>query len=123
NQYSPAFTNSFATMIGDAGKKSAAALAGTGGRILRLGGKSLYLPPDLLQQIGSSGAAAHGWLDMGVKLSMFKALAPKIGAAAAARQVERHLFDYSDQPALLENLNRYGLWSFNAWPVKAAGLT
>lgn len=123
NRYSPAFMNSFGTMVGEASKKSPAALSGTGGKILRLGGRALYVPPDLPQQIFGSGAAAHGWADMGVKLALYKALKPKLGPEAAAKMVEAHLFDYSDQPALLEQLNKYGIWSFNAWPTKAAGLT
>jgi hypothetical protein len=66
--------------------------------------------------------AVHGGMEQVAKLALYKALKGKLGAAEAARLVEKHLFDYSSRPALLELADKYGLWVFNAFPTKATGL-
>jgi len=123
-QQTPAFLSHYATQIGEGGAAGAAQQAGTAGRILRVGSGSVYLPPasQVMGNVMQSGGYAHGALDQLVKLGLYKGLKPKLGPAGAAQQVTTHLFDFGDQPALLESLNKYGLWPFNAYPVKATGL-
>jgi hypothetical protein len=67
----------------------------------------------------STGPVAHAVADQWVKLALFQATRGKLGDEAAAKLVKDHLFDYADQPAILEGLNRTGLWAFNAYPTKA----
>jgi hypothetical protein len=66
--------------------------------------------------------AVHGGAEQLAKYTLWRSLKPKLGARGAALEVERHLFDYSDRPALLALADKYGLWVFNAFPTKAFGL-
>lgn len=99
----------------------AATMAG-GGEFRSVLGKRVYIPPDWWKQFRESGAVSHAMLDQWAKLSLFKAIRGKLGDEAAAKLVKDHLFDYADQHAALEALNRYGFWIFNAVPTKQAGL-
>lgn len=56
-------------------------------------------------------------LDRAMKIALFKALKPKLGAAKAAERVRVALFDYSDRPALLQLADRWGLSIFNGFPL------
>ena len=58
-------------------------------------------------------------LDRAMKIALFAALKPKLGAAAAAQRVRAALFDYSDRPALMQLADRWGLWIFNGFPLAA----
>lgn len=120
----PAFLSHYATQVGEPGITGAAQRAGTGGRIFRVGSGSVYLPPSR-QVIGNfmqSGGYAHGALDQLVKLGLYKGLKPKLGPARAAASVTTHLFDFGDQPAIAELANKWGIFPFNAYPLRATGL-
>lgn len=121
---SPAWFGHFATQIGHGGPEAAAQIAGTGGRIVRVGPLAAHLPSATRvgENFMQSGGYLHGALDQLVKVALFKSLRGKLGAAEAAKQVTTHLFDFGDQPALLELANRYGIMPFNAYPVKASKL-
>jgi hypothetical protein len=107
-----------------AGGRSAANLAGAG-KFVSIGGRRIYVPPeftnprDAYKAFMSTGPVAHAVADQVVKLALFEASRGKIGDEAAAQLVKDHLFDYADQPAILEALNRSGLWAFNAYPTKS----
>jgi hypothetical protein len=107
-----------------AGGRSAANMAGAG-KFVSIGGRRIYVPPeftnprDAYKAFMSTGPVAHAVADQVVKLALFEASRGKIGDEAAAQLVKDHLFDYADQPAILEALNRSGLWAFNAYPTKS----
>jgi hypothetical protein len=121
SRYSNSFVDSMASTAGLAAAKTPADVAGTAGRVVRIGGRAFYLPPgrELAAQAGNALVGLHGGTEQAFKLSLFKALKGKLGPEKAAEVVERHLFDYGDRSALLEAADRYGLWVFNAYPLKA----
>jgi hypothetical protein len=67
----------------------------------------------------SAVGSVHGLTERTFKLALFKTMEPHVGTKEAARIVDETLFDYSDRPALLEMLDRYGLLVFNAFPMFA----
>jgi hypothetical protein len=87
--------------------------------------RSLTQQAGLSAKIGRYNPAmiAQGATEEAGKLALFKALkAGGLSPAEAAAQVQKHLFDYSDRPALLQLADTYGLWVFNAFGSKAVHL-
>jgi hypothetical protein len=64
----------------------------------------------------------QGFNEQAYKLAMYRMLKPKLGARAAAAQVDKYLFDYSDRSVWLEIADKYGVWPFNAYTTKSLGL-
>jgi hypothetical protein len=124
-QFSRSFVETQAATAALAGKKGPAELAGLTGRIVTApGGKRVLLPTagEVASRAGSTLVALHDYPEKVYKLALYKTLAPRLGPEAAAKGVEKYLFDYSDRGALLETLDRHGLWVFNAFPTKATAL-
>lgn len=124
-QFSRSFVETQAATAALAGKKGPAELAGLTGRIVTApGGKRVLLPTagEVASRAGNTLVALHDYPEKVYKLALYKTLAPRLGPEAAAKAVEKYLFDYSDRGALLETLDRHGLWVFNAFPTKATAL-
>jgi hypothetical protein len=124
-QFSRSFVETQAATAALAGKKGPQELAGLTGRIVTApGGKRVLLPTagEVASRAGNTLVALHDYPEKVYKLALYKTLEPKLGPEAAAKAVEKYLFDYSDRGALLETLDRHGLWVFNAFPTKATAL-
>ena len=119
SRYSRAFLETEAQNAGVAVGKSARDRA-LGGRVIA----GRYVPPARETAGKALGylADVHGMSEQAYKLSLFLALKPKFGAEGAAREVEKHLFDYSDRGVLLQAADQLGGWVFNAFPTKALSL-
>lgn len=62
-------------------------------------------------------------VEMANRLHLYRTLKREgLDQKTASDYVSRFLFDYSDRSDLLEALDRYGLWIFNAYPTKAFNL-
>jgi hypothetical protein len=124
SQHSRAFADTEAAVAGIAGKKSAAAVAGTEGSILRVGGRSAYIPPapELASKALTALTDLHGVTERVTKIMLYRALRSKLSPEKAAAMTDRHLFDYADVPAIVELASRFGLVPFATFPVKSLGL-
>jgi len=124
SRYSRAFLETEVMNAGvrASGKKGSAALSGR--VIAPTGGRGVYVPPPGETAGKAVGYLAdiHGMSEQAYKLALYLSLKPKMGAEAAARHVEKHLFDYSDRGVLLQAADQFGLWVFNAFPTKALSL-
>ncbi len=124
-QFSRSFVETQAATAALSGKKGLKELAGLTGRAVTLpGGKRVLLPAagELASRAGNALVTLHDYPEKAYKLALYKVLAPSHGPEEAAKLVEKYLFDYSDRGALLETLDRHGLWVFNAFPTKATAL-
>jgi hypothetical protein len=70
----------------------------------------------------SWGMLTQNVVEKAYKLALFEALEPKLGSKAAAATVDKYLFDYSDRGVVLEILDRFGVWPFSTFGIKATGL-
>jgi hypothetical protein len=123
-QRSRSFVETEAQTAAIAGRKSAKAVAGLSGRIASVAGKRVHVPEaqELAARAGNLLVSMHGTPERAYKLALYRTLEPKVGPERAAELTEKYLFDYSDRGYLLEMLDRYGIWVFNAFPTKATGL-
>lgn len=64
----------------------------------------------------------QGISEQAYKIATFELLAKKVGDRQAAALVEKYFFDYTDRGMLAEAADRFGLWIFNVFPIKATNL-
>jgi len=90
-------------------------LAGMAGRKL---GSILVNPGAAAKAVWDLPLTVFHVAEQAYKLALFELLEPKMGARAAAGQVDKYLFNYADRAPLLEAADRWGLWVFNHFPLQ-----